>query len=401
MAGVLYACTWGDVVLFVSRLEWDPGNTIVKHDPASGPFHPTQMRGPRIRTATAEIIFDDIPEAGMSGVDAYRRFAATSTERRLFTHPVDGAFYCQIDGLKVTQDSDCITATVEFVPDEVPVVVTPTGAGSSPVSGAESVSQAADRVTTELVAVGAGIPDSKASKMDFTKPISRNIALAYGVKIDASFDFSASAGVSADVALSASASASASADASVTASARASAFAFANVYASAYAEAKAKALAQASGTASASAFAFAYASAAVMADARATTDAWAQAEDLSSRQVQIDVARISDSIVSMIEVGQLESDIALFPAYRAVIMLGEALRLSAISATSETPRVFVVKIKAPVSLLAICAKIYGGADAQDRARQVAALNDIKTVGWLDAGSYLMPEASRKTAPVIA
>jgi hypothetical protein len=47
-------------------------------------------------------------------------------------------------------------------------------------------------------------------------------------------------------------------------------------------------------------------------------------------------------------------------------------------------------VLSPVALLPLAARVYGGADAIDRARQIEALNDIATPGWLVPGDYLMP-----------
>lgn len=127
-------------------------------------------------------------------------------------------------------------------------------------------------------------------------------------------------------------------------------------------------------------------------DARQSSASWSLI-DTPIRQVVIDAARISDEISNAIEVGRFELDLALWPAYRAAIMLGDAMRGAAIAATSEVPTTFVMRIQNATALLPLCARIYGGVDAVDRARQVAQLNDIQTPAWLAPGDYLFPNRS--------
>jgi hypothetical protein len=150
--------------------------------------------------------------------------------------------------------------------------------------------------------------------------------------------------------------------------------------------------------ASPSAFAFAYASAALDADVRASVAAWSD-EEVPARRAAVDAARISDSISTMIEVGRFEEDLQLWPAYRAAIMLGDAVHSAAEAASSEIASLFVMLVQNPTALLPLAARIYGGEDAQDRARQIASLNDIKTVGWLEPGSYLMPARPPGSQPL--
>jgi hypothetical protein len=176
---------------------------------------------------------------------------------------------------------------------------------------------------------------------------------------------------------------------SVAISADSGALAFANMYGNALAAAQTGSAAQVSGMASASAFAFAFASAALDADVRHSVASWTD-EDVPIRKISIDATRLSDGIATMIEVGGFELDLQLWPAFRAAILLGESIRNAVISATSETPTVFVIRVQRSTALLSLAAKIYGGVDAQARARQIVSLNDISTPGWLDPGDYLMP-----------
>jgi hypothetical protein len=383
----LYLCSWGDIRLWCSKIEWDDGETQVVHNLSAGNSHPVQPRGSQLKQATATLLFDDFAGTSESGVDAYRRFAATTTERRVFSHPVKGSYFARIGNLKPELDEhSVIIATCEIIPDEQVNPVSPAGAGTTGITGESSVAAASAQVAAKLNGVGLGFPPAKLKNFDFRKSVDLNIGVAFSTSL------SVTAGASANVSASGSASASASASASLvaSASATASAFAFASVYASALAVARSTAVVQASGMATANAFAFAYAAAALDADARVSVASWNHDENVPNRKVMIDASRLSESIVTMIEQGGFEDDLQLFPAYQAAIMLGDAIRTAAISATSDTPTAFAVRIRARTSLVSLCAHIYGGAAAQQRSRQVMQLNDVRTPGWLDPGDYLMP-----------
>ena len=388
----LFACSWGDINLWAESIEWEAGETQVVHDLAAGDIHPVQHRGGRVRTSTLKLLFDDIAGVAETGNQAYRRFSASTKERRIFTHPMDGSYFARVGDLKATTDNSSVTtATCEFIPDGAVEPVSPSGAGTTGTTGESSVDAAADAMSESLASQGVGFQPDRVRRLDFSLPIELSISLAFTADVNVSASFSANVSASGSVAGSASgsASATATATASVQASATASVYAFASVYASALAVASATAAAEASGMASANAFAFAMASAALDADARASVSSWNE-EDVPTRKVMIDTARLSDSIATMIEVGGYEHDLQLWPAFRSAIMLGEAIRSAAIAATSETPSVFVMRVQTATALLPLCAKIYGGELAQARARQVALLNDIRTRGWLDPGDYLMP-----------
>lgn len=389
----LFLAFWGDIRLFVSSMQWQGGQTQVVHNLASGDIHPVQPRGAQIRTSRLQLLFDDFDGASETGVVALRRFEQSIAERRLFTHPVDGTYFARIGDFEPQiDDSSVVTAMCEFIPDGDVQLISPTGGGMTIAAGEGAVAQAADKLNTDLADLGIGFQPEAIKRLDFNKSISLNI--------DASFS------VTASVALSANLSASASADASVSASvsanaqlqASASVLAFADVYAAAAAAAQVTAVAQISGMGSASAFAFAYASAALDADARASVAAWSE-EDAPARRASVDAARIRESISTLIDTGELETNLQLWPAYRSAIMLGDAVHSAAVAASSETANLFTMLVQSPTALLPLAARIYGGAAAQDRARQIAALNDIKTVGWLDPGSYLMPARPPGSQPV--
>lgn len=132
----------------------------------------------------------------------------------------------------------------------------------------------------------------------------------------------------------------------------------------------------------------------VTSDARAAAAAWNEGESVPTRQILVDTADISDKLATMIDDLGLEDDLALFDVFRASIMFGESVRAAALAATSEVPAVFVLRVMTVVAILPLMAKIYGGSEAEERARQVNELNDIVTPGWFGPGELLCPVKSR-------
>lgn len=379
----LFVCSWGDIQLFASRLDWDAGETQVIHDLAAGDLHPVQRRGSRIRKATTQLLFDDFEGAAETGIVAFRRFEASTKERRIFTHPMDGSFFAVIGEFKPSMDEhSVVSGSCEFIPDAVVPPVSPAGAGSSITTGETSVVAAADNTARELADSKIGFPLPLLRRLNFSLSIDASIAAALSVNLGLAFSANVSATATADARFSASGSRNARASG-------ASAFSFRTAHAAALAAAQTSSVAQASGMPGAAAFAFAFAAAALDADMRASVASWNE-EDVPTRKIIIDATRLSDSIAAMIEIGGLERELQLYPAFRAAIFLGDAMRSAVIAATSETPSVIVVRVQHFTALLTVAARIYGGLDAQAKARQIASLNDIRTPGWLDPGDYLMP-----------
>lgn len=395
----LALCSWGDIRVFASSIQWDGGNTVVVHELANGDEHPVQPRGRRLRKHRATLLFDDFEGASETGEQALARFQAAvdAGERRLFRSPLGTSFIALVGDFEPTVDEHSnATATCEFIPDGAVEPVSPAGAGTTGTTGETSVIAALDQAAAAAATVGVGFPPDVVRKMDFSRPIPTNISLAFELDVEVAVNVSVSASFAADV--KGTATGTARAEASAQANATASVLAFASVFAEASAEADASAVAQASGMASASAFAFAYAAAALDADARASVASWNETEEPDINKVLVDTARLSESLAAMIEIGRFEEELALWPAFRAAILLGESIRSAAIAATSEAPRVFLMRIQTRTSLLALCARTYGGALATERARQILALNSIRTRGWLDPGDYLFPAKTSADTP---
>lgn len=126
---------------------------------------------------------------------------------------------------------------------------------------------------------------------------------------------------------------------------------------------------------------------------------WTSGETVPTRDVMNDTAALTGELGDLIEDEGLEDDLELFAAWQAVVMCGSAIRDAALAVTSETASIFVLRVAVSTSLLALVVRIYGGADAENRERQVRALNDLRTPGgMIQAGTDLvMPAVDARRA----
>lgn len=403
---MLVQARWGDIVLFCSQTNTDGGRTQVVHEPSSGDKHIVQDRGLRVRRTRCQLQFDEFP--GFPGpADAALILEAAKNDGtvRMFTHPLLGRYLASVgEFTSQISESGVITGEAEFIAESEDIAVSPVGTTLFGDPGAGSVSALAEAADAELEdkailrtsgPTAAALSPALPSGFSFGTGLSANLSLNLSINLSVELSASVAANVAAtaSVAATAAASAAATATASASATATASAVAISTASASAFAGAAASADVSVALAAAASADVSAGLFATTTIDARVAVASWGSG-DVPMRQIQIDSARILDNIATCIDTGGMERDLALWGAYRALVMLGDAVRLAAVAATSETPSVFVMRVSVPTSLLPLAARIYGGANAQDRARQVAVLNDISTPGWLPPGDYLMPTRPR-------
>jgi len=425
-----FASSWGSIRLLASSFHTDNSRTQVVHELSSGDVHPVQDRGLRARRVKVKLLFADWVEVAevAYGVESFLAFKAAvdSGARATFVHPLGESFEASVgDFTHEIDEHSIITADAEFIQcGEIGRATAPGAALADGASGEVAVDVAAARVDASLAEhrrlkmsgpalkqILSTLPRGNSLSLNASLDLSIHLSVEVSANITASIKASASAKAGATATGTATANATATASGSASAAAAAAARASAEAGASASATASATATATATATASASASAYAYAGAtataaavayaeahagrfaAVTIDARAAVASWALPDEVPTRQILIDVARISDNIATMIEVGGFEKDLALWPAMRAAILLGEAVRSAAIAATSRTPSVFLMKLMDSTALLPLAARIYGGEEALDRARQIADLNDIATPGWLAPGDYVMPTRS--------
>lgn len=122
---------------------------------------------------------------------------------------------------------------------------------------------------------------------------------------------------------------------------------------------------------------------------KATTavDGWSSTDTVNPRQVLTELGSITAELGDLADT--LEVDLGLWAAFKATILLAEAVRSAADAATSDTAQTFVVLISAPVALRALLGAIYPADEVDDRYAQAMALNDILTPAWLEPGTELL------------
>lgn len=405
----LLECSWGKIRLFASQIHTDSGRTQVVHELSSGDDHPVQDRGLRVRRVRCRLQFDDFPGAP-DPLEAARALevAKDTGQTAVFQHPVLGRFVASIgDFTSEIDESSVITADCEFIRESPDEAVTPATAGSSPGSGVSAVAAAAAQLDRDLSDIGklqisgpaavsvmsrlpggtsgitpaevrgkidlavstcAAFVDKIVAKVkDNADAIARDAATIAAVPIVTEFGLSSAVNslkpLIFEVGGQAATGLTLASDQLGDPSAH-----LASVSSSEVAEGN---------------------FAPVTIDARVAVTAWNEG-DVPNRKIAIDAARISDNIATMIEVGEFETDLALWPVYRSAILLGDAVRSAVAAATSEAPKLFVMRVLEPTALLPLAARVYGGAAATERARQIAEINDISTPGWLPPGDYRIP-----------
>lgn len=127
-----------------------------------------------------------------------------------------------------------------------------------------------------------------------------------------------------------------------------------------------------------------------------TVDAWAASPDTSPRNVLVQTGALADELGTMS--GSLDNSLDTWAAFKATIMLAEAVRAAADLAMSDAAATFVMRIGSAVALRSLLASLYGADDAQARYDAVLLLNDIATPALLPPGTVLslpqLPAAAR-------
>jgi len=122
-------------------------------------------------------------------------------------------------------------------------------------------------------------------------------------------------------------------------------------------------------------------------DATAAVDGWTATDTVNTRQVLTELGSLTSQLGDQADA--MEGDLGLWAAFKATILLAEAVRAAADAATSDTAQTFVVLISAPIALRALLAAIYPAEEVDDRYLQAMSLNDIASPAWLEPGSELL------------
>ncbi len=106
-------------------------------------------------------------------------------------------------------------------------------------------------------------------------------------------------------------------------------------------------------------------------------------------EVETGLSRQTAAIRSLISAKNLRANPARLPVYYSLIRLASALADAAAIVTSARERMVTMEVTGePVTLLALAAQLYGGADARRRADQLARRNGIRDRNTIPAGTVL-------------
>lgn len=112
------------------------------------------------------------------------------------------------------------------------------------------------------------------------------------------------------------------------------------------------------------------------------------AEAASARSVLVTLSNASDLMWQEIDEKQLAADVALYPLFKAYVMLGESLRAGADVAMGDRGNFMTVRVDSPTTLRRLMSDIYGAREANDRHSEAMELNDIRTPLSLVTGTQL-------------
>jgi prophage DNA circulation protein len=117
--------------------------------------------------------------------------------------------------------------------------------------------------------------------------------------------------------------------------------------------------------------------------------AWTQAETTDTRAVYLEASSLSNQISDEINRLELVTNLDRWPLYREFINLNFQVRRAAEAATTEADDVFEIVVSSAQPLRALCARLYGAEEAEDKTRQATQINRLRTPGLVPAGTRLM------------
>lgn len=128
--------------------------------------------------------------------------------------------------------------------------------------------------------------------------------------------------------------------------------------------------------------------------ARLAANNWATTDDLNPRAVLAETGSLTSDLGELADA--LEGSLVTWQAFKAVVLLAEAVRAAAETATSDTAATFIARIGSTIALRAFVAGLYGAEFAEIRYRQVLQLNDVANPAWLEPGTELvMPQVAAR------
>jgi hypothetical protein len=133
-------------------------------------------------------------------------------------------------------------------------------------------------------------------------------------------------------------------------------------------------------------------------EAQSTVQGWQEIDvDEDTRRVYVEATSLVDKIDADMSRLQMAVDIKRWPLYVRFILLRDKVLAAAESATAVTTQVFEFIVQVGTPLRVLCARTYGADQAEDRAREVRQLNNLREPGLVPAGTVLkmpVPGAAR-------
>jgi len=130
-------------------------------------------------------------------------------------------------------------------------------------------------------------------------------------------------------------------------------------------------------------------------DASDASDAWSSADAINPRDVLAQTGSLTAQLGTL--ASSLQDDLDTWAAYKAAVLLSDAVLASALAVTSDTAQTFSLLVGTSIALRALVASIYGADEADQRYQQAMALNDIPSPAWLEPGSLLTLPTPTATA----
>lgn len=120
-----------------------------------------------------------------------------------------------------------------------------------------------------------------------------------------------------------------------------------------------------------------------------TVTAWEATDDVTIRQVNGDLSRLSDSIADALRDIDYGGDLDRVPLFRTTVRLHAMVRKAAEAFRRRAPQIIELTVAETTSLWELVVRLYGAQSAQQRYEEILELNDIADPGRLLSGTRLL------------
>lgn len=121
-------------------------------------------------------------------------------------------------------------------------------------------------------------------------------------------------------------------------------------------------------------------------------ESWESDTEKTVREVNLELAGMSNKIAAELDRYEVATNVDRYPVMTSLQHLNYTLRKAAQAFTDRTPRLIEITVRAPVPLLTLCARTYGGDLASERFDDLMRLNDIHNPARIEAGTVLKAQA---------